>query len=203
MYKNYKNKIYGKLIKEFLHDYSNIIFAIDTREQDKSVEQMFKKYGLNYEVRKVDFGDFGFRVLNTGINEKSLKLCYERKANIDEIINNLTAKRDENYMNRIEREFFTAKQQGYNIRFVCEKGSWEDIYNSNYRSKIKPKPLIAMLKTLEFRYWVKLEFIPKTVLTYDIATTIKYLIRESLIQKGTPDTFAKIKHLIEMSKKRN
>jgi hypothetical protein len=78
---------------------------------------------------------------------------------------------------------------------VCEAGTWNEIYNGAYRSAMKVDALVAKLKALESRYNARLEFIDKKVITFDIAMTIKFAIREFLLNHGKDSDFEQMKIL--------
>lgn len=199
-----------RIIREFFRDFNNMIIKIDSREQDNYVFTELMKYNINCvggklpdgtyqnEKIKVDYGDFGIDVPLLGVDEKLIKLVYERKSCINEIIGNLTDDKDDNKMTRLEREFKNASDLGYRVRFVCEAGSWNEIYNGAYRSAIKTNALVGKLKALETRYNVPLEFIDKKVIAFDVAMTFKLSVREYLLNFGTIPQFDK---MIQVNKK--
>ena len=73
------------------------VILCDTREQkNQHILSAFDDIGVKYESRKLDFGDYSFR-----IDEKSFELvcAVERKASIEELWHNVTAERE-----RFEKE---------------------------------------------------------------------------------------------------
>lgn len=193
-----------RIMREFFKDFNNMIIRIDSREQDNYVFTQLMKYKINciggkledgsyYKSKiKVDYGDFGISVPFLALDEKEVNLCYERKSSISEIIGNLTDDKDENGMTRLEREFYNATREGYRIRFVCESGSWNEIYNGAYRSAMKTNALVSKLKALESRYNAPLEFIDKKVITFDVAISFKMAVREFLFKNGANSHFKAI-----------
>lgn len=84
--------------KRFLKD---VTVFCDTREQEnKHILSAFDKFGIKYEHKKMDFGDYSFSVQG---RDFSLLCAVERKANIEEFYGNIIHDRE-----RIEKEFKAA-----------------------------------------------------------------------------------------------
>lgn len=101
-----------------------VVILIDTREQvNGHITEMFDKYGVKYEQRKLDYGDYSFIV---GESRDFSKSCViERKANVDELYNNVVQDRG-----RIEKEMFCASCQCRDLTMLVESvGSWKELKN--------------------------------------------------------------------------
>ena len=78
---------------------------VDTREKKNDhILKVFDKNNIKYEKRALKTGDYAIQY-----KDKVLDLVIERKANIDELLQNLIEKsnNDEN-VNRVHREFIRA-----------------------------------------------------------------------------------------------
>lgn len=74
------------------------VIICDTREQQNGhIITRFDELGISHEKKKLDFGDYSFRVNDIDF---SLQCVVERKANINELWGNITKDRD-----RLEKEF--------------------------------------------------------------------------------------------------
>jgi len=75
----------------------NVVVICDTREQKNShILSAFDSMGVRHEVRKLHFGDYSFICEN---NDFTLSCIIERKANINEVWQNVTTDRE-----RFEKE---------------------------------------------------------------------------------------------------
>lgn len=104
--------------KDFMN---KVTILIDTREQvNGHITEALDKYGVKYESRKLDYGDYSFIVEDDDFS----KACViERKANVDEIYNNVIQDRG-----RIEKEMFTASNNAKELIMILENiGSWDEL----------------------------------------------------------------------------
>lgn len=80
-----------------------VCILIDTREQEnKHILQALERYNINYEIRKLDIGDYSFTF---GGRDFSMSCAAERKASVDELYGNVIHDRG-----RIEKELYAASQ---------------------------------------------------------------------------------------------
>lgn len=91
----------------------------DTREQKNAhIIEALDKLGVKHEERKLDYGDYSFTAEG---RDFSMSCVVERKANVDEIYNNVTSDRG-----RIEKELYSAAQLAKQLTLFIEGvGSWE------------------------------------------------------------------------------
>lgn len=69
----------------------------DTREQaNKHILSYFDTHGIKYEAKKLDFGDYSFRIAD---KDFSMQCVVERKANVNELWTNISRDRE-----RFEKE---------------------------------------------------------------------------------------------------
>lgn len=81
----------------------------DTREQkNQHILKYFDKNGIEYEIKKIDEGDYKLEDNDT--------ICIERKDNLNEIMANITQA-------RFKRELQRAKQKGIKLIVLIENSS--------------------------------------------------------------------------------
>lgn len=104
--------------KDFM---KKITVLIDTREQEnKHITDVLDRMKIKYENRKLDYGDYSF--IADG-RDFSLSCAVERKANIDEIYNNIMHDRG-----RVEKEFYSACNLSNQFTLFLENvKSWEEL----------------------------------------------------------------------------
>ena len=111
--------------KEIKAILDSLIIIIDTREnENKHIIDYFEKKKISYEIRKLDTGDYGFAIPalpDLNINRKQYffnAAIIERKAGLDELVNNFTADRQ-----RIETELIRSRLiKNFKIVIEDEKG---------------------------------------------------------------------------------
>ena len=102
---------------------------IDSREKKcEHIKARFEKNGIEYEVKKLDVGDF--------MSPDNPKVSVDRKQNLSELSRNLTNKADHS---RFWKEVRRAKEQGIKLYILCEHGGkiksiqdvsqWHDKYS--------------------------------------------------------------------------
>ncbi|MGL5330174.1 MAG: ERCC4 domain-containing protein [Peptostreptococcaceae bacterium] len=154
----------------------------DTREQSNShILDAFNKNEIDYEVRKVNFGDYEMYCPDI---DYTCSLRIERKASISELAGNLLEARDENGSNRFARELAKAKDLGIKLVIMIEEEAnenwYEDILKHRYRSGLKPKSLRGMLMSLCSKYDVHIVGIPKEYAGSYIFNMLSYQMRNEL-----------------------
>lgn len=156
----------------------SIVILIDTREHDGKndhILQWFDENKIKYEKCKLPFGDYScylpksdeFGIIKDTYFMESISI--ERKANIDEIINNFANERD-----RIEDEFLRHKGK---MILIIEDGNYGDIRSGNYRSKYNPKSAIGTLHSMIDRYGLSLIFLNKEDTGCFIYCSLYYFLR--------------------------
>lgn len=98
-----------------------VTIYVDTREQvNDHITAVFDEYGIKHESRKLDYGDYSFKVED---KDFSMSCVIERKANVDEIYNNVVQDRG-----RIEKEMYAASNQAKELIMILENiGSWDEL----------------------------------------------------------------------------
>lgn len=103
--------------------------TIDSREKKcDHIKSWFEKNGIEYEVKKLDVGDF--------MIEGNEKISVDRKQNLSELSRNLTNKADHS---RFLKEVRRAMEQCIKLYILCEHGGkiksiqdvaqWHDKYS--------------------------------------------------------------------------
>jgi ERCC4-type nuclease len=129
---------------------------VDSREQDiKGILNYFETNNIPFVRKKLDFGDY---------STVDLKVIIERKR-VGELAVNLASKDK----NRFYREFKRAV--GYKM-IVMVEGSWDDVRQHNYISKISPTDLESRIKTWANHFMFKVEFVKKEDAGAFIAKTL-------------------------------
>lgn len=131
--------IKDKEIKELI---DTITIYIDSREKlPNHITKCFDKYGINWEVKKLDSGDYSAILpknekYSTPEIDLRSELCVERKMSCDEIIQNLTKHKD-----RFYKEFERSSAE---IPILIED-SFKNAVLGEYRSKITSKQFLGSL----------------------------------------------------------
>lgn len=155
---------------------------VDSRENvNQHITDAFEKHEVDYEVKKVEVGDYSMYVPEF---DYTCKMNIERKASLSELAGNLMESRDENNHNRFERELIKAKELGIKVVIMieeeCNENWYENLINHRYRSKLNPNSFRGMLMSLSSRYDVSIVGIPKQYAGSFIFNTLAYQLREEL-----------------------
>lgn len=110
---------------------------------------------LPYERKKLDFGDYSAKcTLPQGEEiDFSSEFAIERKMSLDELCACYCRSRQ-----RFQKEFERAKEKNAKLYLLIENASWENVYNSKYRSKMTSKALSASMLAYLARYDCQLIF---------------------------------------------
>lgn len=129
---------------------------IDSREKKwEHIKAWFDKNGVEYEVKKLDVGDF--------IISHNPTISVDRKQNLSELSRNLTNKADHS---RFWKEVRRAKEQGIKLYILCEHGGkiksiqdvalWSDKY-----SGVNGRDLMNEIYRVHIAYGVEFLFCDK------------------------------------------
>ena len=114
------------------------------------------------------------------------KIVIERKKDLNELCCNLFSEKDEEGLTRIEREFKRAKEQGIKVILLVEvEDMHSKILSSKYfrfdkASKVSPKAFNSILRTLQARYNISIEYCNKKDSARLIHDILYYHAREYL-----------------------
>ena len=154
---------------------------IDTREKkNEHITKYFNNKQISYSFRKLDFGDYSFKI---PANEKlgiardmyfNDKLAIERKANLDELSSNFTH-------NRTQFENELIRSNGARLILMIEnQGSYNDILKHNYSTEYNPKSFIGTLHAFKHRYNMDTVFLNIGAAGNFIYYSCYYFLREML-----------------------
>lgn len=127
-----------------------LTLIVDTREQDTPLfRKRMKQVEIPYIRRKLDYGDYGAKVIDVDGSEIDLssQFVVERKMSIDELAQNMTRSRS-----RFIREFERAAAAGAKTYLLVENASWEKAYSGEYRTQVNPNALTASMIAWLARY---------------------------------------------------
>lgn len=178
-------KFTDKQMKKILQ---NMTVLIDTREQrNEHIIDFFNKKNIPYKVQKLDFGDYSCMIPKDTIKEFTSNIYFdrdiviERKANIDEIANNL--KED---ANRLRKEL--AHMNMYQIRylfFVEDPNFEENLRQSNYRSQYDAFTLMQRIyKGIEAEYNTAIIPVDRNIMGSKIYYTLQARVYNLFKHKG-------------------
>lgn len=178
-------KFTDKQMKKIL---KNMTVLIDTREQrNEHIIDFFNKKNIPYKVQKLDFGDYSCMIPKDTIKEFTSNIYFdrdiviERKANIDEIANNL--KED---ANRLRKEL--AHMNMYQIRylfFVEDPNFEENLRQSNYRSQYDAFTLMQRIyKGIEAEYNTAIIPVDRNIMGSKIYYTLQARVYNIFEHKG-------------------
>lgn len=131
---------------------------IDSREKKcEHIKKWFDKNNIEYEVKKLDVGDF--------MLPDNPKISVDRKQNLSELSRNLTNKADHS---RFWKEVRRAREQGIKLYILCEHGgkikSIQDValWNDKY-SGVNGRSLMNEIYRVHIAYGVEFLFCDKRV----------------------------------------
>lgn len=129
---------------------------VDSREKKwEHIAEYFEKQGIEYEVRKLDVGDY--------IIEGQSGISVDRKRNLAELSRNLMNPKDHS---RFWKEIRRAREQGINLYILCEHGgkikSIKDValWNDKY-SGVTGRRLLDEIYRVHISYQVEFIFTNK------------------------------------------
>lgn len=136
---------------------------IDSREKKcDHIKAWFEKNGIEFEVKKLDVGDF--------MLTDNPKISVDRKQNLSELSRNLTNKTDHS---RFWKEVRRAREQGIKLYILCEHGgkiksiqdvaSWNDKY-----SGVSGRHLMDEIYRTHIAYGVEFLFCDKRCTAWQI-----------------------------------
>ena len=145
---------------------------------------------INYYIQEkgLKVGDYTIAVklpTDEVINFKD-KIVIERKADLNELCCNFFDKKDEEGKTRLERELDRAKEQGIKVILLVETDNMHNkILSSKYfrfdkASKVSPKAFNSILRSLQAKYDINIEYCDKKDSARLIHDILYYHAREYL-----------------------
>jgi len=157
----------------------SMVVIVDTREQDRYIENWLIKKGHPVVRRKLDYGDYSFMIPKNekfGIMEDVLfdeRIAIERKNSLDEIISNLCDKNGE----RINKEF--ANYPGKMYLYIEDK--YDNACLQRYRSKYNRRSLLGKLEGIELKYGIPVKFYSKESMPVKVYVQFRYYLKHKLM----------------------
>jgi ERCC4-type nuclease len=133
---------------------------IDSREKKSTVIEYFDRHNIPYEIRKLEVGDYSIAVFD-GEEEIDCSQFYviERKANLDELIQNVARKE---YRRRFYNELQYAKNMDIRLELLIEEIDWySNVYAGNYFSSTPKRAIRAYMAEFQQRFNVAITGIDK------------------------------------------
>lgn len=156
-------------------DYKIIVDSREKNNKDHILE-VFNKNNIAYEVRALKVGDYAIEYKG-----KLLDLVVERKANIDELLQNLIERADNmDNVNRVHREFIRAGAMDLKLVLLIEDSNYyENLLKGNYRSNINPNSARGLIMSLEPKYPnLNIVGMDKDLVASYIHSTLYYFLKE-------------------------
>ena len=181
-----EKKIQNHILNKFEEGFENKPSHHDMYRGKKSTYSDPVDYYIQEKGLKV--GDYTIAVkLPTGevINFKD-KIVIERKADLNELCCNFFDKKDEEGKTRLERELDRAKEQGIKVILLVETDNMHNkILSSKYfrfdkASKVSPKAFNSILRSLQAKYDISIEYCDKKDSARLIHDILYYHAREYL-----------------------
>ena len=149
-------------------DTENIKLIIDTREKDFfHIKSYFEGKGIECIRQGLKFGDYSFIYFG---EDYSNRFAIERKNSLEEISANITSSRE-----RFKRELLRAKDSFFVI--LIENGSYNQIINNEYSTKVHPKSFLTSLLSLQLEYNCRIDFASKKYAPIMLYNWIYYYLR--------------------------
>ena len=181
-----EKKIQNHILNKFEEGFENKPSHHDMYRGKKSTYSEPIDYYIQEKGLKV--GDYTIAVKTpTGevINFKD-KIVIERKADLNELCCNFFDKKDEEGKTRLERELDRAKEQGIKVILLVETDNMHNkILSSKYfrfdkASKVSPKAFNSILRSLQAKYDISIEYCDKKDSARLIHDILYYHAREYL-----------------------
>ena len=181
-----EKKIQNHILNKFEEGFENKPSHHDMYRGKKSTYSEPINYYIQEKGLKV--GDYTIAVkLPTGevINFKD-KIVIERKADLNELCCNFFDKKDEEGKTRLERELDRAKEQGIKVILLVETDNMHNkiLSSKHFRfdkaSKVSPKAFNSILRSLQAKYDISIEYCDKKDSARLIHDILYYHAREYL-----------------------
>ena len=181
-----EKKIQNHILNKFEEGFENKPSHHDMYRGKKSTYSEPINYYIQEKGLKV--GDYTIAVkLPNGevINFKD-KIVIERKADLNELCCNFFDKKDEEGKTRLERELDRAKEQGIKVILLVETDNMHNkiLSSKHFRfdkaSKVSPKAFNSILRSLQAKYDISIEYCDKKDSARLIHDILYYHAREYL-----------------------
>lgn len=157
----------------------SMVIIVDTREQDRHIENWLKRKGHPVVRRKLDYGDYSFMIPKNeelGILEDVIfdeRIVIERKNGLDEIISNICIDGGK----RIYKEF--ENYPGKMYLYIEDK--YDNACLGRYRSEFNRRALLGKLESIELKYGIPIKFYSKESMPVKVYVQFRYYLRHKLM----------------------
>lgn len=156
-----------------------MVIIIDNREQDtQRARTRYAQFGCTWERATIQTGDYSAKFLlpDGTWYDMSNDVTVERKYALDELCMCFGSERK-----RFIKEFERAKENNIRMWLLLENSSFKDAYNGRYRSRYKPKSLVASILAFQARYNCRIVMCDESVSGKLIHDILYYEGREILM----------------------
>lgn len=160
---------------EIEHALKDIVYIVDTREQDTPALRERLKYLERVEREKLDAGDYSAKVPMPDGSWFRVPVAIERKMNATELAGCYCRERK-----RFKAEFERAREARIKLYMLVEGENWESIYSGSYRSQMKPQALVASILAWLARYDCQMIFCNRRTTGKLIRDILYREVKESL-----------------------
>ena len=133
---------------------------VDTREKKSPIIEYFNRHNIPYIMQKLEVGDYSICILD-GEEELdcSKQFSIERKANLDELIQNVARKE---YRRRFLNELQYAKNLGTRLELIIEEPDWySKIIKQDYYSQTPMKAVRGYMAEFQQTYGLTITGVEK------------------------------------------
>ncbi len=152
---------------------------VDNREQETERSRArYAQFGCPYERTTIRTGDYSakFQLPDGTWFDMREYITVERKMNADELCLCFGEQR-----NRFIKEFERLKESNIRMWLLVENATFKKMYNGQYRSKYRPKALIASTLAWQARYNCRIVMCDESVTGKLIHDILYYEAREILM----------------------
>lgn len=156
-----------------------MVLLVDSREQDTDrARARYAQFGVPWERQTIHTGDYSakFRLPDGSWYDMSEDVAIERKYGLDELCMCFGSERK-----RFIKEFERAKENNIRLWLLIENSSFKKVYTGSYRSRYKPKSLVASILAWQARYNCRLIMCEEAVSGKLIHDILYYEGREILM----------------------
>ena len=181
-----REKSINHILNKFDEGFENKPSHHDMYRGKKSTYGDPVQYFIKDKGLKVGDYTIAVQLLNGEVINFQDKVVIERKADLNELCCNFFDKKDEEGKTRLERELDRAKEQGIKVILLVEVDNMHSkILSSKYfrfdkASKVSPKAFNSILRSLQAKYNISIEYCKKEDSARLIHDILYYHAREYL-----------------------
>ena len=157
---------------------------VDTREKKTTAMEYFDKHNIPYVREKLAFGDYSLYLKDANGNTIHCgnKFALERKANLDELIQNMARKE---HRKRFISEFEHAKSLGAKVDMFVEEENWHSkMLKGDYFSKTPVKAVRGYMAYFQQKFNFTVTGIDKENTGAYVIDRLIYFAKDFIENKG-------------------